>query len=213
MACLFGHKWEGCKCKKCGETRNEYHEWDGCKCTKCGKTRDEQHTWDGHRCSCCGKTIKDEDVKKITDQEILADIAQHNKDFYVCFAAIEKLIDQFTLEKIARSDNYYELRNVAVGKLTSKSVLTELANTISEKSLKFYSFVPDVYKNDKRLLCKIAKERLEYLTCEEICNGHHNWKHIRTDHEHSGETRYFYNIYKCVKCGMERTEDGGSTKD
>ena len=25
MACLFGHKWKGCKCGKCGETQNMNH--------------------------------------------------------------------------------------------------------------------------------------------------------------------------------------------
>lgn len=26
MACLFGHKWNGCKCTKCGKVRNEGHK-------------------------------------------------------------------------------------------------------------------------------------------------------------------------------------------
>jgi hypothetical protein len=76
MACLFGHKWNGCKCTKCGKTRDEGHDWDGCKCKICGKTRDAgrsrkscqdrclrcgktqagQHTWDGCKCKKCGKT-------------------------------------------------------------------------------------------------------------------------------------------------------------
>jgi hypothetical protein len=76
MACLFGHKWDGCKCPKCGKTRDELHDWDlckgkckrcgkmqpeqhewqGCKCSRCGKTRDEQHDWQGCKCSKCGKT-------------------------------------------------------------------------------------------------------------------------------------------------------------
>ena len=43
MACLFKHKWEGCKCSKCGETRDEEHQWNGCKCIKCGNTRDKEH--------------------------------------------------------------------------------------------------------------------------------------------------------------------------
>ena len=37
MACLFGHKWDGCRCTKCGKTRDEGHAWDGCVCTACGK--------------------------------------------------------------------------------------------------------------------------------------------------------------------------------
>ena len=45
MACLFGHKWNGCKCEICGKTRDEGHDFrlvdDKCmeKCVICGKTR------------------------------------------------------------------------------------------------------------------------------------------------------------------------------
>ncbi len=54
MACLFGHQWNGCKCEKCGKTRDENHSWDGCKCTVCGQTRNAEHDWkDGH-CLRCG---------------------------------------------------------------------------------------------------------------------------------------------------------------
>ena len=38
MKCLFGHKWDGCKCSKCGKIRDEGHTWKGCVCSKCGKT-------------------------------------------------------------------------------------------------------------------------------------------------------------------------------
>ena len=56
MACIFGHKWNGCKCSKCGKVRDMQHNWTGCKCLKCGKTRDEQHEWNGCKCSKCYKT-------------------------------------------------------------------------------------------------------------------------------------------------------------
>ena len=54
MSCLF-HKWEGCKCLKCGKTRNEGHDWNGCKCEKCGLARDEGHIWKECKCEKCGK--------------------------------------------------------------------------------------------------------------------------------------------------------------
>ena len=42
MACLFGHKWNGCKCDKCGEIRDKEHNYAAegkylQKCTICGK--------------------------------------------------------------------------------------------------------------------------------------------------------------------------------
>ena len=67
MACFFGHKWEGCTCKKCGKTRNVEHDFvrvDGkCqeKCARCGKTRPMDHVFKPvpdkcfDRCERCGE--------------------------------------------------------------------------------------------------------------------------------------------------------------
>lgn len=57
MACIFGHKWNGCKCTKCGKTRDEGHDWNFCKgvCRICGKTRTPSHRWNGCICADCGK--------------------------------------------------------------------------------------------------------------------------------------------------------------
>ena len=63
LKCLFGHKWNGCKCEKCGKLRDEQHNWDLCKgkCKLCDKTCDEQHDWKGCTCSRCGKVRHDWD--------------------------------------------------------------------------------------------------------------------------------------------------------
>lgn len=54
--CTFGlHAWEGCKCSRCGKTRDEEHSWDGCKCRRCGTARDAEHSWGDCRCLRCGK--------------------------------------------------------------------------------------------------------------------------------------------------------------
>jgi len=78
MKCLI-HKWDGCKCSRCGKVRDEQHDWNGCQCRRCGTIRAEQHDWDlckgkckrcgasqpkqhdwvGCQCRCCG-TIRDE---------------------------------------------------------------------------------------------------------------------------------------------------------
>jgi len=78
LSCTFGyHNWDGCKCTKCGktkehdwskdcekcsscgETRENAHKWSGCKCSVCGKIRKEGHFWHGCKCSECG-TVRDE---------------------------------------------------------------------------------------------------------------------------------------------------------
>jgi hypothetical protein len=59
LKCKLGlHEWNGCKCSKCGKTRDIGHQWNGCQCSKCYKTRDEGHNWrkDCQRCSVCHKT-------------------------------------------------------------------------------------------------------------------------------------------------------------
>ncbi len=66
MACLFGHKWNGCKCTKCGKTRNEGHELNFCTCRICGAKLNENHDWQpvenkcAERCSVCRKERKRE---------------------------------------------------------------------------------------------------------------------------------------------------------
>jgi hypothetical protein len=35
--CLLGHQWNGCKCDRCGKTRDEQHDWDGAHCKICSK--------------------------------------------------------------------------------------------------------------------------------------------------------------------------------
>lgn len=42
LSCIIGHKWNGCKCERCGKTQ---HQWNGCKCTKCGEIQDKDHQW------------------------------------------------------------------------------------------------------------------------------------------------------------------------
>ena len=66
MACLFGHKWKGCKCVRCGKVRDTGHEWNGCTCQYCGLKRDQGHDYQYKfkakgclgTCKICKKTIE-----------------------------------------------------------------------------------------------------------------------------------------------------------
>lgn len=45
IKCAFGiHKWEGCRCRVCRETRDRDHQWNatGCRCLRCHR---ENHEW------------------------------------------------------------------------------------------------------------------------------------------------------------------------
>lgn len=62
LRCMFGfHRWVGCKCEKCGATRNENHDWSqNCeKCAICDTERRDAHDWKGCKCEKCG-TIRDQ---------------------------------------------------------------------------------------------------------------------------------------------------------
>ena len=53
LSCIFGHKWNGCTCERCGEVRNEGHEYtkytpNGKECVgrcKCGRSYVFQHDY------------------------------------------------------------------------------------------------------------------------------------------------------------------------
>ena len=62
-----GHLWNGCKCVRCGEIRDEKHRFDirgkdGHGCSIC-RQKTEPHVWDGCTCKVCGA------VEHVYDEE------------------------------------------------------------------------------------------------------------------------------------------------
>ena len=148
MACLFGHKWNGCKCDKCGKIRNEQHimdlctgnckrcrtkiqneqhDWNGCKCKKCYRTRDEQHDWQGSVCALCGKQITNEEVENLTDQKQLIEIANSSNDLFVRISAVGRLSNQQDLAYIAKTNNVDPVCAEAVVKISNQQILEDIA--------------------------------------------------------------------------------------
>ena len=61
LKCLMSsHVWDGCKCTRCGKTRDEGHDWskDCEKCAWCGFARSDKHDWskDCEKCTRCGSS-------------------------------------------------------------------------------------------------------------------------------------------------------------
>ena len=53
---IKGHKWDGCRCRRCEEIRNEGHDfryYKGLVCVKCGGIRRSE----ADKCICCGKPL------------------------------------------------------------------------------------------------------------------------------------------------------------
>ncbi len=75
MACFFGHKWDGCTCRKCGKTRDQQHDFqpvpNKCeeKCSRCGKIRPRDHKFSMmkdkcfEKCERCGELREKHDYK------------------------------------------------------------------------------------------------------------------------------------------------------
>lgn len=59
---IGGHRWLGCKCTRCGETRDESHKFQPIagkceqKCSVCGKSESLPHQWNGDKCTRCGSS-------------------------------------------------------------------------------------------------------------------------------------------------------------
>ncbi|MDM8522209.1 HEAT repeat domain-containing protein [Desulfococcaceae bacterium HSG8] len=94
------------------------------------------------------------DHNLLTDQNVLADIAENDSDPDVRQVAAEKLTDQKLLADIAQNDSDPDVRQVAAEKLTDQKVLADIAQNDSD---------PDVRKaaaekvTDQNLLADIAE--------------------------------------------------------
>ncbi len=92
LTCVFGHKWNGCKCERCGETRDEGHNYtrykpsNTGKCIgicKCGKKQELEHDWLGEKCARCGlrREFSYENAVQMMDE----------KNYYDAFKCFEKI--------------------------------------------------------------------------------------------------------------------------
>jgi hypothetical protein len=73
LPCMFGHKWNGCTCEKCGTVRDEHHRMVNVpgectqQCAICGKVGKTRHKYKkdpntgDYICVVCGITRQDED--------------------------------------------------------------------------------------------------------------------------------------------------------
>lgn len=57
---IIGHRWNHCKCERCGTVQNANHMWNSCRCSVCYSVRDQEHQWMGCQCKICRKTRNEE---------------------------------------------------------------------------------------------------------------------------------------------------------
>ena len=203
----FGHKWNGCKCARCGEVRNEQHSWRGCICTLCGKVRDEQHNWNLclGRCLRCGKMRPPQhlwkgaacircgikrDLKEITDPSELADIAKNDESEWIRKDAVSRVKDQSILADIANNKRESAgIRNSAVSKLTDQTMLFTLAkqDRIVSRAAALAITDPDLIRELYDIFC---------------AKGDHLWEKQEGGRDEFNDV---YTSYKCKICGKTDT--------
>ena len=106
MGCLF-HKWDCCKCLKCGKIRQvkDYeHKWNGCKCIYCGFIGKSGHKWEHGKCTICG-TINEKEghsnkykFKLNKDNNDLVDIYCSDCNQFLETKSYSKLVDRYEEE-------------------------------------------------------------------------------------------------------------------
>ena len=155
IACLFGHKWQGCKCEKCGATRDKGHDWDFYKCKKCGKE------W-----------LADRDGPEL-ERKLLS------QNDLVGRAMILQTLPQAALIYLAENSTNFSVVDMAIPKITDEDQTVRIAlkrgnRDISYKAVIFADKIENIEKfvNDTNSsVSSFAKEKLEaakLVTKEEI---------------------------------------------
>ena len=140
MACLFGHKWNGCKCSKCSITRDEQHDWDLCngKCYRCGKTHIEQHERDGCICKRCNKELHDWNGCKCEK----CGKERHDRQLFKCYSKCLRCGDVF--EYSYEHHDWLDGKCSHCGKTLNKNEFYKfekrIANGIINNSHSFYRY-------------------------------------------------------------------------
>ena len=167
LKCLFGHKWNGCKCERCSEIRNEQHDWDlckgkckrcgetqpvqhdwnGCKCSRCGITRDEQHDWNVCVCKRCGKTRNEQhDWKGLKCNRC-------GKERYIW-----NITDQTLLTDFAKHGKKGSDRVAAAERLNDQNLAQEVYIDVAKNDPDIWAQSSAVRKlNDRKLLEEIVR--------------------------------------------------------
>lgn len=172
MACLFGHKWDGCKCEHCGKVRDEQHNWDLCNgiCRRCGKTQAEHHIWKLvpgehlERCSRCGRERVSEHGNRLKNKTL-------DEDFLI--SEVDKILSN--RKNYLRHSELWDLikeRKDTMPRLAAKIIEASINDKINNAPDSIVHFEPRfIIKNCNAMglswakLCHVATLRalLEYI--------------------------------------------------
>jgi len=102
------------------------HEWDGCKCKICGEIRDEQHDIERITCKRCGRTLSGkallEAVRNLTDQALLEKIASTGYDLRMCPHGFTDDVRMIAMEKVQNKSVLSIIANAGSGFMNGRYV-------------------------------------------------------------------------------------------
>ncbi|HNX15485.1 MAG TPA: hypothetical protein PK854_12560 [Oscillospiraceae bacterium] len=132
LACkIAGHRWNACKCTRCGETRNEQHDWQAVNgkcleiCAICGKQHELPHQWNGCKCERCG-VLRGEGHRWVTDNPYIERCTVCGGTQLSAFARQENAVNEI----IIKSEGLYDNRDAflaAARSVTDQDLLLRLA--------------------------------------------------------------------------------------
>ena len=121
-----------------------------------------------------GSPIYD-DIAKLKDQKLLADVAKNAKCYDVCMLAVEKVVEQDLLFDVAMNSNLYKTAEIAASKLKEQKQIIEVLKKSKQRAarLAVVKKVKDINvlktlvkttRNDKELSGEIAGQ-INTLNC------------------------------------------------
>jgi hypothetical protein len=100
------------------------------------------------------RNLTEKEIKEMTDQKILFDIAKNSDDYSHRYAAIRTLTDQEALADIVKSDGNYAIRAAAVEQMTNQEFLAYIAKNDEDEYVR-QAAVERL--DDQNILIEIAK--------------------------------------------------------
>ena len=94
-------------------------------------------------------------LKNVTDQNVLQKVAREDEDWFVRQAAVDKITDQLFLQKVACEDKSSYVRSAAIDKITDQNVLQKVACEDENRGVR-YTAVDKI--TDQLFLQKVARE-------------------------------------------------------
>lgn len=187
MACLFGHKWDGCKCERCGTVRDKEHDWDLCQgvCKRCGATQQAQHDWEGCTCKRCGQVRNsghdyvDGICKRCgmdQEAETLKFVLDNTYTEQQTIRALERLSAQ-SLARVVMKCSDLHIRKYAAARIEDDDVLEKLSTDIARVwdivyERRYSGLLNCVIKriHSREVLERLSESEYEHIRRGILCN-------------------------------------------